>query len=106
MMVLFAIVAYIGRFAVYHQIFDDLMLMFLLVPLGIEAAARRSLRGGIAFMLLAIMLWLPIYGIMPTHLGWLYHAFRVIQFSAATWALGTLLLLSRQTIHARPLNAS
>jgi hypothetical protein len=56
---LFAIAATTGRLWGYHRPYDDVMLVFLLVPLGKLALTDRSISTVLAFCLVGLSLWMP-----------------------------------------------
>lgn len=59
LLVLFAIAAVAGRLWSYHQLYDNLMIVFLLVALGelaLRSAARPAL---IMFLLVGVTVWAP-----------------------------------------------
>jgi hypothetical protein len=56
----FAIAAVWGRVWTYHKSYDDVMLAFLLVPLGALAFGRtRSRAAAIAFFVIGVLEWMP-----------------------------------------------
>ena len=57
---LFAIAATIGRLWSYHLPYDDVMLIFLIVPLGKLVMTHRSIGTVLAFCLVGLSLWTPI----------------------------------------------
>ncbi len=56
---LFAIAATTGRLWSYHRPYDDVMLIFLLVPLGKLVLTHRSTATVLAFCLVGISIWAP-----------------------------------------------
>ena len=58
--VLFAIPAVVGRLWMYHRRYDDVMLVFLLVPLGVLALRRPTQISLGIFLLVGISLWMPL----------------------------------------------
>jgi len=56
---LFAIAATTGRLWGYHRPYDDVMLVFLIVPLGKLALTDRSIGTVLAFCLVGLSLWTP-----------------------------------------------
>lgn len=60
LLISFAIAAVGGRLWTYHKSYDDIMLLFLLFPLGWLACRRRSISPAlILFLLIGILAWLP-----------------------------------------------
>jgi hypothetical protein len=58
--VAFAIAAIWGRLWTYHKSYDDVMLVFLLVPLGVFAfTGARSRAAAVAFFAIGILAWIP-----------------------------------------------
>ena len=56
----FAIAAVWGRLWTYHKSYDDVMLVFLLVPLGVFAfTGARSRAAAVAFFAIGILAWIP-----------------------------------------------
>jgi hypothetical protein len=62
---LFAIAATTGRLWSYHRPYDDVMLIFLIVPLGKLVLAHRSIGTVLPFLLVGISLWTPFKGYYP-----------------------------------------
>jgi hypothetical protein len=56
----FGVAALWGRLWTYHKSYDDVMMVFILIPLGVLAlGARRSRPALIAFVAMGILAWLP-----------------------------------------------
>ena len=55
----FAVAAVWGRLWTYHKSYDDVMLVFLLVPLGVLAFERRSRGALAAFVGMGLLAWIP-----------------------------------------------
>lgn len=56
----FAIAAVWGRLWTYHKSYDDVMLVFLLIPLGVLALGRAQSRAAaIAFFAIGVLAWIP-----------------------------------------------
>jgi len=56
----FAIAAVWGRNWTYHKSYDDVMLVFLLIPLGVLAVgSARSRTAAIAFFAIGVLAWIP-----------------------------------------------
>jgi Glycosyltransferase family 87 len=56
----FAVAAVWGRLWTYHKSYDDVMLVFLLVPLGVHALRRPSSALALgAFAIVGLLAWLP-----------------------------------------------
>jgi hypothetical protein len=58
-LILFAIPAVIGRLWMYHRRYDDAMLVFLLVPLGLLALSRRTPATLVSFLIVGLSLSAP-----------------------------------------------
>jgi hypothetical protein len=88
---LFAIAATIGRLWSYHRPYDDVMLIFLVVALGQLVLARRSLGAILAFSLVGISLWTPLF-------GWWYtpYPLPIALWQMSSWVLGLTVLLTAQ----------
>jgi hypothetical protein len=56
---LFAIAATIGRLWSYHHLYDEVMLIFLIVALGKLVMTHRSIGTVLAFCLVGLTLWTP-----------------------------------------------
>jgi hypothetical protein len=84
----FAIAGLVARLFTYHRVYDDLLLIFLLLALGLVAMERRSRSAGFAFLLVGLSLW------PPARLTDLL-AFQVFQIAAWCTGLATLLTLKR-----------
>lgn len=84
----FAVAAVWGRLWTYHKSYDDVMLVFLLVPLGVLAFERRSGPATAAFAAMGVLAWLP---------GRLLAVPEVQLLQLALWpvALALLILLAR-----------
>jgi hypothetical protein len=57
--ILFAIAAVVSRYWTHHDLYDDLVLMFLLIPVARIALDRNSVGWWGLFALLGISLWIP-----------------------------------------------
>lgn len=56
----FAVAAVWGRLWTYHKSYDDVMLVFLLIPLGVLALNRiPSTAARIAFVVMGLLAWIP-----------------------------------------------
>lgn len=55
----FAVAAVWGRLWTYHKSYDDVMLIFLLVPLGVLAFKAQSRVAVAAFGLMGVLAWIP-----------------------------------------------
>ena len=85
MLVQFAIVAVGGRLCTYHGTYDDVMLVFLLMVLGVEMLYDPRSRATIGFVLTGLSLW------MPARMG--DHASYAI-FQLLAWPVALAVLLS------------
>ena len=86
----FAVASVWGRLWTYHKSYDDLMLVFVLVPLGAYALGRVPSRTAMAaFLAMGVLAWIP---------GRLLALVEVQVLQLAIWpvALAVLLALSRQ----------
>jgi hypothetical protein len=86
----FAVASIWGRLWTYHKSYDDVMLVFVLVPLGAYALARVPSRAAAAaFLAMGALAWIP---------GRLLALVEVQMLQLAIWpaALAVLLTLSRQ----------
>ena len=86
----FAVASVWGRLWTYHKSYDDLMLVFVLVPLGAYALGRVPSRTALAaFLAMGVLAWIP---------GRLLALVEVQMLQLAIWpvALAVLLTLSRQ----------
>jgi hypothetical protein len=86
----FAVASVWGRLWTYHKSYDDLMLVFVLVPLGACALGRLPSRAALAaFVAMGALAWIP---------GRLLALVEVQMLQLAVWplALGVLVALSRQ----------
>jgi hypothetical protein len=87
MLVLFAIAAVAGRLGSYHQLYDNGMLLFLLLALGIDAARKQSRLGILGFLAVGVSLWAP-----GRFCDWsMFQAFQIL-----AWLFGLIVLLSGQ----------
>ena len=60
LVVCFGVAAVWARLWTYHKSYDDLMLVFVLVPLGVLALGRsRSTAAAIAFVVMGVLEWIP-----------------------------------------------
>jgi len=55
----FAVAAVWGRLWTYHKSYDDVMLVFLLVPLGVLAFRSQSRAALAAFAFMGALAWIP-----------------------------------------------
>ena len=55
----FAVAAVWGRLWTYHKSYDDVMLVFLLIPLGVLAFRERSRTALVAFSTVGVLAWIP-----------------------------------------------
>jgi len=83
----FSIAAVAGRLATYHRQYDNIMILFLLVPLGYLAFVRDSKWGLAGFLLVGFSLWLPIPALRC-------EGFQLFQILA--WILGLAIYLTEQ----------
>jgi len=82
--VLFAIAAVVSRFWTYHKSYDDVILIFVLVPVARAAFERHRAALWLVLMLLGVSLWVPSR-LEKTNV--VFHAFQ-----CATW-IGSLVVL-------------
>src|SRR5262249_35288815 len=81
----FAIAAVAGRLWTYHRYYDDMMLVFLVIALGVLALRHQSCRLlWMAFLAVGVSVWTPGRVIVLP-------AFQLVQIS--TWFIGTTILL-------------
>jgi len=80
-----AIACVSGRLWTYHRRYDDVMLVFLLVPLGLRALERRRPLDWLAFTLVGLTLWPPFRE--SDHGPWLIALKSSIWLGALTWLL-------------------
>ena len=87
-LLLFAIAAVLGRMWTYHNIYDNTMLLFLLVYLGVASVRDQPKIQSVAvFLLVGATLWSPV-----TYTG---HGFLPLQIAhLLIWLLGLLTVLS------------
>jgi hypothetical protein len=86
----FAVASVWGRLWTYHKSYDDMMLAFVLVPLGAYALSRLPSRAALAaFLAMGALAWIP---------GRLLALVEVQMLQLAVWpiALAVLVALSRQ----------
>jgi hypothetical protein len=86
-LVLFAIASVAGRLGSYHQLYDNGMLLFLLLALGIDAAQKQTRLRILGFLVVGVSLWAP-----GRFCDW--PMFQVFQILA--WLFGLIVLLSGQ----------
>ncbi|HWP05930.1 MAG TPA: glycosyltransferase family 87 protein [Polyangiaceae bacterium] len=55
-----AILAVVARLWTYHRRYDDVLLVFFLVPLGVHALKRRTASAWLGFFAVGLTLWLPL----------------------------------------------
>jgi Glycosyltransferase family 87 len=84
MLAQFAIASVVGRLWTYHRLYDNVMMLFLLVALGEMAIRSRKPLHVIMFLIVGLTLWAP--GKACDHF-----AFQVFQDAAWTIGLGVLL---------------
>ena len=86
LLTLFAVAAVAGRLWTYHQLYDNVMLLFLLVALLVSAIEQRDWKLWTAFVVVGIGLWAPgrttTFGPFP-------------YFQMVTWLGGLGLLLRK-----------
>jgi hypothetical protein len=89
----FAIAAVWGRLWTYHKSYDDVMLAFLLVPLGVLALREPRSRSALAaFAVMGVLAWLPGRAL----------ALPVVQLAQlAVWPAALFVLL-RAAVRLRP----
>jgi hypothetical protein len=80
-----AIAAVVGRLWMYHRPYDNVMLIFLLVPLGLLAFARASRLAQLAFTLVGLSLWAPLRAAEQIPV--------VVFCNVAVWLFGLAVLL-------------
>lgn len=85
----FAVAAVWGRLWTYHKTYDDVMLAFLLVPIGLIALTERSRAALVTFFAMAGLLWLPGRVVV-------YERLQMIQLIAWPLALAVLVTFSRR----------
>jgi hypothetical protein len=83
-LVLYAIAAVASRAWCYHRLYDNLILVFLLLALGVTAFRTRSPLALIAYFLVGITLWVP--GRLTNDDWWI-----ILQW--AGWVIGLVILL-------------
>lgn len=86
-LVLAAIPAVVGRLWMYHRRYDDTMLIFLLVPLGLAALQRTDRITTCAFTLVGLSLWTPLRESDQSPV--------VILIKILVWIFGLAVLLGR-----------
>ena len=84
----FAVAAVWGRLWTYHKSYDDVMLVFLLGPLGVIAFHERSRTAAAAFAAVGVLAWIPGRLLAGQEV-------QVIQLLAWPAALVVLVLLAR-----------
>jgi len=84
LLTLFAIAAVTARFWMYRFVYDESILLFLLVALALAALRSRSHLATAAFLAVGMSLWMPAR--LTDHL-----AFQL--FQQCTWATGVIVLL-------------
>lgn len=84
----YAIAGVVARLFAYHQVYDNLLLVFLLLALGLTAVRQRSAPARVAFLAVGLSLWPPA-GLTD------WRAYQVIQVLAWCGGLATLLLCLR-----------
>jgi hypothetical protein len=89
---LLAIAATVSRLWSYHYVYDDVMLVFLLVALGRLALTHRSLGTVLAFGLVGLSLWTPVYYHLVVVDGRPHLALQIAQM--LTWLFGLAVLLA------------
>ncbi len=90
----FAVASIWGRLWTYHKSYDDLMLVFVLVPLGMWALARQPSRAALAaFVAMGALAWIP---------GRVLSLVEVQVLQLVVWpiALAVVVMLSRQQSRA------
>lgn len=80
-----AILCVVGRLWTYHRRYDDVMLLFLLLPLGLAAIERGGRRAWVSFIAVGLTLWLPFREI--DHGSLLITAKTFIWVAALGWLL-------------------
>lgn len=93
----FAVAAVWGRLWTYHKSYDDVMLAFLLVPLGVLAFTARSRAALVAFVAMGALAWIPGRLLALPE-------FQMLQLAVWPAALAALVLSSRPRTasHASP----
>jgi hypothetical protein len=93
-----AIACVIARLWAYHRRYDDVLLVFLLLPLALDALERSTRASWLAFLGVGVTLWLPLREVD--------HGPVLIALKVLAWALGLGTLLrspyGRQTDVASP----
>jgi hypothetical protein len=90
-----ALLAVVARLWTYHRRYDDVLLVFFLVPLGVHALRRRTASAWLGFFAVGLTLWPPI---RQEDTGSLLIAVKIVIWLAA---LGELLLHHDQSERAR-----
>jgi hypothetical protein len=102
LLVNFAIVAYVSRMWTYHSDYDDMILLFLLLAVGVSAIQRTSRACWVSFLLMGMSLWT----VTPRAMGptWT-KAFWT--FQSVVWLASLLVLIVVEIRSSKPrLNAS
>jgi hypothetical protein len=90
-----ALLAVVARLWTYHRRYDDVLLVFFLVPLGVHALRRRTASAWLGFFAVGLTLWPPI---RQEDTGSLLIAVKIVIWLAA---LAELLLHHDQSERAR-----
>lgn len=83
-----AILAVLARLWTYHRRYDDVLLVFLLMPLGVHALERRTPSAWLSFFAVGLTLWLP--------LRQQDHGTALVALKLAVWLLALWRLLSER----------
>ena len=86
LLILFAIAGVVARLWTYHKKYDNLILMFLLVALGVHAVKQKDKVLGYAFLLTGFSLWAPSRLVVLPAFPW---------FQMVTWIVCLCVLLLR-----------
>ena len=89
----FAIAAIANRLGTYHHPYDNLIILFLLIPLGVMACRTNERIAIVGFFLVGLSLWYPVKW---SHVA-LYQNFQML-----AWVVGLVIFLS-QINRSKPL---
>jgi hypothetical protein len=80
-----AIACVAARLWAYHRRYDDLLVVFLLLPLALDACERRTRTAWLTFVLVGLTLWLPFREVD--------HGIFLIALKVSIWVFGLAVLL-------------
>ncbi|HEX6272697.1 MAG TPA: glycosyltransferase family 87 protein [Polyangiaceae bacterium] len=81
-----AAIACVGaRLWAYHRRYDDVLLVFLLLPLALDALERSTKAAWVAFVAVGLTLWLPLREVD--------HGVALIALKVVVWGIGLCVLL-------------